>query len=116
MAPGAWLPSLSPLLTGRRTYTPARFGHSDEFRPNSSCERTRVLVVSLAPDVVEGVPRDEPPMRLARGIWSAVEQDTVPGAVARSALDAARTVFAADYCGFVWQSVEGEPPAVAGSQ
>ncbi|MGH2884244.1 MAG: GAF domain-containing protein, partial [Solirubrobacteraceae bacterium] len=30
--------------------------------------------------------------------------------------EAARTVFAADYCAFVWQSAEGEPPAVAGSQ
>ena len=78
--------------------------------------------MSLAPDVVEGVeraprrPRDEPPMRLSRGIWSVVEQDTVPGALARSALEAARTVFAADYCGFVWLTVDGEPPAVAGSQ
>ncbi|MGH2881281.1 MAG: hypothetical protein ACRDPA_01025, partial [Solirubrobacteraceae bacterium] len=55
-------------------------------------------------------------MRLSRGIWSVVEQDTVPGAVARSALDAARTVFSADYCAFVWQSVDGTPPAVVGSQ
>jgi len=55
-------------------------------------------------------------MRLSRGIWSVVEQDTVPGALARSALEAARTVFGADYCAFVWLAVDGEPPAVAGSQ
>jgi sugar diacid utilization regulator/GAF domain-containing protein len=77
--------------------------------------------VSLAAEVAPGPervppPPDEPPMRLSRGIWSVVEQDTVPGPVARSALEAARTVFAADYCAFVWQSVDGEPPAVAGSQ
>ncbi len=72
--------------------------------------------MSLAPDVVVGVPRDEPPMRLARGIWSVVEQDAVPGALARSALEAARTVFAADYCAFVWQTADGGPPALAGSQ
>jgi sugar diacid utilization regulator len=72
--------------------------------------------VSLAPDVVEGVPPGEPPMRLARGIWSVVEQDTVPGLLARSALEAARTVFAADYCAFVWLAADGGPPAIAGSQ
>jgi sugar diacid utilization regulator/uncharacterized protein YigA (DUF484 family) len=55
-------------------------------------------------------------MRLSRGIWSVVEQDGVPGSLARSALEAARTVFAADYCAFVWQLADGEPPAVAGSQ
>jgi sugar diacid utilization regulator/GAF domain-containing protein len=55
-------------------------------------------------------------MRLSRGIWSVVGQDTVPGALARSALEAARTVLAADYCAFVWQAVDGGAPAVAGSQ
>jgi sugar diacid utilization regulator len=78
--------------------------------------------VSLSADVAPGAerlpprPPDEPPMRLSRGIWSFVEQDTVPGPLAHSALEAARTVFAADYCAFVWQSADGEPPAVAGSQ
>jgi sugar diacid utilization regulator/putative methionine-R-sulfoxide reductase with GAF domain len=75
-----------------------------------------VLVVSLAPEVVEGVPRDEPPMRLARGIWSVVEPDAVPGSLARSALEAARTVFSADYCAFVWRTAAQGPPALAGSQ
>lgn len=78
--------------------------------------------MSLAPDLVEraesapGGPFDEPPIRLSRGIWSVVEQDTVPGALARSALEAARAVLAADYCAFVWQPVQGGQPAVAGSQ
>ncbi len=56
---------------------------------------------------------DGAPLRLARGIWTAVEPDAAAGELARSALDAARAVLAADFCAFVWQPPSGQPLVVA---